>query len=132
MKPFRYHHQRGEHVPEEPTNAGSNLFAWADDPAANPIAPEDSDLTAIAGAYSRVQVVLATEQSAMDRTRKNELWEEIMRNSPSTTSTAPISPLNDRHVGSAPSRAPGSARREVEERLIQVYPLAIRAPGKPH
>lgn len=109
MKLFRYHRQRGEHVPEEPTNAGSNLFAWADDPAANPIAPEDSDLTAIVDAYSRVQVALASEQSTMDRTRKNELWEEIMRNSPSTTSTAPISPLNDRHVGSAPSRAPGSA-----------------------
>lgn len=105
MKLFRYHRLRGEQVPDEQADAGSKLFAWADDPAANPIAPEDSDLTALADAYSRVQVALETEPVAMDRTRKNELWEEIMRKYPSTTPTPPISPVRHRPFGSAPGSA---------------------------
>lgn len=105
MKLFRYHRQREEEVPDEQADAGSKLFAWAEDPAANPIAPEDSDLTPLADAYSRVQVALETEPVAMDRTRKNELWEEIMRKYPSTTPTPPISPVRHRPFGSAPGSA---------------------------
>ena len=111
MNLIHYRRKLGGADPDNASGAevATRFFAWVDDPASNPIAPEDTDLTAIADTYSRVQIALALEQSAMDHTRKNELWEEIMRKYPSTTPTPSLSQERHRPFSSAPGSAPGSA-----------------------